>query len=481
MNHKLKATDIVLIDGAPHQVGTEIADRYREGDLIIGISGGHLLHVPQDDLLVANRAVTQSVEAFDLLKSVASDQISQFFHTFAQRLKDDAIFAKIKKCNEDDVASAVQRGRSTTRLTLTDVMRGDMISALHTWGNTPHVDGAALESVDHQGWSVTAAKSSLGVVAFVFEGRPNVFADATGVLRSGNTCVFRIGSDALGTAQAIVDLAVMPALESCGLPAGAVSLVESRSHASGWALFSDKRISLAIARGSGEAVSQLGAVARQFGIAVSLHGTGGAWMIAGEHADARWFSNVVVNSLDRKVCNTLNVCCIVRSRASVLVPLFVDAMNRAANLREVIAVIHADSASQKSMAGKAESIQMHDLSVDELSSEWEWENAPECALVIVNDIDEAISLFNQYAPAFIVSIISDNEAELDKVWRETNAPFVSNGMTRWVDGQFALNKPELGLSNWQNGRTFGRGGILSGDSVFSVRYRAQQHDSDLHR
>ena len=471
----------MLIDGAPHQVGTEIADRYREGDLIIGISGGHLLHVPQADLLVANRAVTQSVEAFDLLKSVASDQISQFFHTFAQRLKDDAIFAKIKKCNEDDVASAVQRGRSTTRLMLTDVMRGDMISALHTWGNTPHVDGAALESVDHQGWSVTAAKSSLGVVAFVFEGRPNVFADATGVLRSGNTCVFRIGSDALGTAQAIMDLAVMPALESCGLPAGAVSLVESRSHASGWALFSDKRISLAIARGSGEAVSQLGAVARQFGIAVSLHGTGGAWMIAGEHADARWFSNVVVNSLDRKVCNTLNVCCIVRSRASVLVPLFVDAMNRAANLREVIAVIHADSASQKLMAGKAESIQMHDLSVDELSSEWEWENAPECALVIVNDIDEAISLFNQYAPAFIVSIISDNEAELDKVWRETNAPFVSNGMTRWVDGQFALNKPELGLSNWQNGRTFGRGGILSGDSVFSVRYRAQQHDSDLHR
>ena len=481
MNHKLKATDIVLIEGAPHQVGTEIADRYREGDLIIGISGGHLLHVPQDDLLVANRAVTQSVEAFDLLKSVASDQISQFFHTFAQRLKDDAIFAKIKKCNEDDVASAVQRGRSTTRLMLTDVMRGDMISALHTWGNTPHVDGAALESVDHQGWSVTAAKSSLGVVAFVFEGRPNVFADATGVLRSGNTCVFRIGSDALGTAQAIMNLAVMPALESCGLPVGAVSLVESRSHASGWALFSDKRVSLAIARGSGEAVSQLGAVARQFGIAVSLHGTGGAWIIAGEHADAQWFNNVVVNSLDRKVCNTLNVCCIVRSRASVLVPLFVNAMNRAALLRDAVAVIHADSASQKFLAAPNESIQVHDLSVDELATEWEWENAPECSLVIVNDIDGAIALFNRYAPAFIVSIISDNEAELEKVWREANAPFVSNGMTRWVDGQFALNKPELGLSNWQNGRTFGRGGILSGDSVFSVRYRVQQHDADLHR
>jgi len=481
LNHKLKATDIVLIDGAPHQVGTEIADRYREGDLIIGISGGHLLHVPQADLLVAKDAVSRSVEAFDLLKSVSSEQISQFFHAFAQKLEDDAIFAKIKAFNEDDVASALQRGRSTTRLMLSDPMRSDMISALHTWGDTPHVDGSELESVDHQGWSVTAAKSSLGVVAFVFEGRPNVFADATGVLRSGNTCVFRIGSDALGTAQAIMNLAVLPALESCGLPVGAISLVESRSHASGWALFSDKRVSLAIARGSGEAVSQLGAVARQFGIAVSLHGTGGAWMIAGEHADAQWLSKVVVNSLDRKVCNTLNVCCIVRSRASELVPLFVDAMKRAALLRDAIAVIHADSASQELMADQIRSIEVHNLSVDELGTEWEWENAPECSLVIVNDVDEAIALFNQYAPSFIISIISDNEAELEKVWRETNAPFVSNGMTRWVDGQFALNKPELGLSNWQNGRTFGRGGILSGDSVFSVRYRALQHDADLHR
>lgn len=481
MNHTLKATDIVLIDGVPHPVGDEIADRYREGDLIIGLNGGHLLHVPQADLLVATRAVSQSVEAFDLLKSVTSEQISQFFHAFAQRLKDDAIFAKIKSSNENDVASALQRGRSTTRLMLSDVMRGDMISALHTWSGTPHVDGSALESVDHQGWSVTSAKSSLGVVAFVFEGRPNVFADATGVLRSGNTCVFRIGSDALGTAQAIMNHAVRPALESCGLPVGAVSLVESKSHASGWALFSDKRVSLAIARGSGEAVSQLGAVARQFGITVSLHGTGGAWMIAGEYADAQWLSKVVVNSLDRKVCNTLNVCCIVRSRARELVPLFVDAMKQAASLRDAIAVIHADLASQKLMAEQIESIRVHNLPLDELGSEWEWENAPECSLVIVSDVDEAIALFNQYAPSFIVSIISDNETEREKVWRETNAPFVSNGMTRWVDGQFALNKPELGLSNWQNGRTFGRGGILSGDSVFSVRYRVLQHDADLHR
>ena len=58
---------------------------------------------------------------------------------------------------------------------------------------------------------------------------------------------------------------------------------------------------------------------------------------------------------------------------------------------------------------------------------------------------------------------------------------VGNGFTRWVDGQFALDRPELGLSNWEHGRLLGRSGILSGDSVYTVRTRATQSDPDLHR
>ena len=121
------------------------------------------------------------------------------------------------------------------------------------------------------------------------------------------------------------------------------------------------------------------------------------------------------------------------------------------------------------------------LEQSDLATEWEWDNDPECSLVVVESIDEAIALFNQYAPKFIVSVISQDANDLQQVWRDTDAPFVGNGMTRWVDGQFALDKPELGLSNWQSGRILGRGGILSGDSVFSVRYLADQQDADLHR
>jgi len=81
----------------------------------------------------------------------------------------------------------------------------------------------------------------------------------------------------------------------------------------------------------------------------------------------------------------------------------------------------------------------------------------------------------------VVSIVSDDTCERDFTWRHVNAPFVGDGMTRWVDGQFALLRPELGLSNWQSGRMLGRGAILSGDSVHTVRYRVTQDDKDLRR
>ena len=58
----------------------------------------------------------------------------------------------------------------------------------------------------------------------------------------------------------------------------------------------------------------------------------------------------------------------------------------------------------------------------------------------------------------LASLISDDPAEHREFFDTLDAPFVGNGFTRWVDGQYALHRPELGLSNWQGGRLFGRGG-----------------------
>ena len=101
--------------------------------------------------------------------------------------------------------------------------------------------------------------------------------------------------------------------------------------------------------------------------------------------------------------------------------------------------------------------------------------------MIAESVDAAVEMFNAHSPSFVLSVISDDSAEVDVAWSKSNAPFFGDGMTRWVDGQYALRKPELGLSNWQNGRTFARGGILSGDSIYTVRYRVRQSDAEVKR
>ncbi|HAP75369.1 MAG TPA: glutamate-5-semialdehyde dehydrogenase, partial [Acidimicrobiaceae bacterium] len=111
----------------------------------------------------------------------------------------------------------------------------------------------------------------------------------------------------------------------------------------------------------------------------------------------------------------------------------------------------------------------------------EWDDVPEVAVVVVNDVAHAVELCNRFSPRFVASLISADAAEHDAFYRSVDAPFVGDGFTRWVDGQFALLQPELGLSNWQGGRLFGRGGVLSGDSVHTVRLRASVSDPELHR
>jgi glutamate-5-semialdehyde dehydrogenase len=352
-----------------------------------------------------------------------------------------------------------------------------------------------VDTRTHEGWSVEVRRAPLGVVAFVFEGRPNVFADAAGVVRTGNAAVFRIGSDALGTARAIVAHALHPALAEAGLPIGAITLLDSASRAAGWALFGDRRVALAVGRGSGPAVAQLGAVARQAGVAVSAHGTGGAWLVAGESTDVDRLRHTLVNSLDRKVCNTVNVCCIPRSRAADLVPVVVDALAEAATHRGTDGRLHVEVSStsyvEPAHFDRRVTIRRADgdhdepfasaVDAEQLATEWEWEQSPEITLVVVDDVAAAVRLCNRHSPRFIASLVSTDPAEHDRFYATVDAPFVGDGFTRWVDGQYALDTPELGLSNWEHGRLLARGAILSGDSVHTERYRASVDDPKIHR
>ena len=496
LEHLTAGMPIVYGGNRVTSVPEALAAAFRPGDQLVVVQRtGDLLHIPAAEHRRVEEAVAAAATAFGQLRSRSDEQITHFFARFGELLADDGAFAAIAAANASDVADARRRGRSTTRLELGPKMRRDMIDGLAVWRDQPGGRDDLVRTIEHAGWRIEERRAPLGVVGFVFEGRPNVFADATGVLRTGNTVVFRIGSDALRTANAIMGAAVFPALADAGLPAGAVSLLDTPSRAAGWALFSHPGLALAVARGSGQAVEQLGSVARQAGIPVSLHGTGGAWLVAGPSADRERLASVVLHSLDRKVCNTLNVCCIPAARAAELVPVVLRSLRAAAARRGVTAKLHVRRSSQayverssfedvvtvRRAHGDVQEPFAELLDDADLGREWEWEDSPELTLAVVGDVSEAIELFNRYSPRLCASIVAEDPAERDAFWAAVDAPFVGDGFTRWVDGQFALDAPELGLSNWEGGRLLGRSAVLSGSSVHSVRLRAIQYDPDLHR
>jgi glutamate-5-semialdehyde dehydrogenase len=473
------------------EVSANIAHAFRPGDALIVVEEAEqVLLVPAAERRIAHDAVSRAHVAFAAMRAADDDAITRFYEGFAQRLGDDDVWSAIAAANADDVAAAERRGRSTTRLAVHDRMRAEMIAGLHGWITTGSRRGHVMESLARNGFDIELVGAPLGVVAFVFEGRPNVLADATGVLRGGNSVVFRIGSDALHTAQTIMQTALTPALVAAGLPEGAVSLVQSAEHAAGWALFGDARLSLAVARGSGPSVALLGALARKAGVPVSLHGTGGAWIVmaaGGDPANGARLEAVIFDSLDRKVCNSLNTLCIPRSRAAELMPFVLRGLTRAGERLETtfkLHVVQGDEAAVPSELfsrdiavhrahGVVTEKQAESIAESELGREWEWERTPEVTLKLIDSTQHAVELFNRYSPQFVASLIGGSDAEMAQFYEQVNAPFVCDGHTRWVDGQKALDKPELGLSNWQWGRLFARGGVLSGDGVYTVRTRAR--------
>lgn len=479
MSADYRAGDRIVTNGTVYVLSEADASSLRDGGLFIQLPTRVEVVAP-DVVSLTRDAVTRAVHGFVELGSTPDEAITKFFHAFARRLSDDTIFAKVREANDADVDAARRAGKQVGRLVVDDKMRQGMIDSALVWAQSPVRKEDVVDTIVHEGWMVEKIASPLGVVAFVFEGRPNVCVDAAGVLRSGNSCVFRIGSDALRTASAILESCLYPALREHGLPEDAVVLVESAQRSAGLALFNDARVSLAVARGSGQAVRDLGSVARASGIAVSLHGTGGAWMLLGEHFDSRRLNATLLHSLDRKVCNTVNVVCVPDTAWVAAKQVIVDVFRSIAESRSTPCVVHLVAQDMSEFEGGT-GMEIRLARHEDLSTEWEWEDAPELFLVRTRSFDEGITLCNTYSPHFIVSIVSSEPDDLARAWQLVDAPFVGDGFTRWVDGQFALDKPELGLSNWQNGRTLARSGILSGDDIRTFRFRMTQTDDDLRR
>tara|TARA_A100001015_G_C15016230_1_gene725667 strand:+ start:297 stop:1805 length:1509 start_codon:yes stop_codon:yes gene_type:complete len=496
INHLTPGMQLIHDGNRLFTVDEELSKSFKVGDKLMFVTGfDSPILIPKFATDLVREKIKRSKVAFYDLASVGDDQLNQFYDAFADNLANDAIWDQIKEVNEADVSVAKEKGRSTTRLIASDQTRKNMIAGLIEFRDQELQRVDSIGQKYHEGWSVDLIKSPLGVVGFVFEGRPNVIADATGVLKSGNTALFRVGQDARQTANAILEHALYPALDAAKISRDVIQILNRSERSTAWALFSNPDLDLAVARGSGTAVRMLGGIAQQAGVPVSLHGTGGAWIMTNESTDPDRLKSAIIGSLDRKVCNTLNTLCILKSRVNELLPVAIDALASAADALGSRYKVHVETSSLDFIpserfdtevqierpGGTQTEHQFVEIATNQLGTEWMWESSPEISLVVVDDLNQSIELCNKYSPRFVTSLISENQLELMSFFNKINAPFVGNGMTRWVDGQYALHSPELGLSNWESGRFLARSAILSGDSVYTTRIKMNQVQVDLKR
>ena len=290
------------------------------------------------------------------------------------------------------------------------------------------------------GLEVSERRIPIGTVGANFEARPNVAVDVAGqLLKSLNTAVLRTGGAALRTVTVLVDEVLRPALESAGLPPGAVGLVRSPDREGARVLVTmPERIPLVILRGSGETTASLARLAAGHGVRTLAHAEGGGVLYFHSEADPQRALAMAEATLDRLgVCNRLNLALVDRGAVGLLPELITIFQEKGLEIRGTTRAI--------SVGGDA--VLPHDR--ERLG--YEWANEPEriatVSLDVVDDLDEALRIANEETSGLAAGIVTEEEQAANQFLDGYRGTAVFwHATTRFTDGFELTGAPETGIN-----------------------------------
>ena len=322
------------------------------------------------------------------------------------------------------------------RLSLSPERIEGMAQGIRDVVKLPSPVGKVLNRVERPGGLVIEKTSvALGVVAIIYESRPNVTSDAAALaLKSGNVCVLRCGKEAHRSAAAIVK-ALQKGLTSAGLPEDFVLLVEDTTRQSANELMtSDGYVDLLIPRGGPGLIN---ACVKNATVPCIQTGTGICHIYVDSSADPDMALNIIENAKTSRpsVCNAEEVLIVARDIAPSFLPRLKERLvdDRAENPVE----LRLDPEAQKIIDGTPAG--ENDFDTEFLDYI--------LAVKIVADVDEAIAHINRHSTGHSEAIVTSDATSAEKFTRGIDSSSVYvNASTRFTDGgEFGLGC-EMGIS-----------------------------------
>ena len=394
-------------------------------------------------------------------------QAEQFLRTASTASKDhgltqiaDALLehtAAILEANAKDIANGEQAGMSPAlldRLRLNEARIAGMAQGMREIVALPDPVGRVLSGGNRpNGLQIVKVAVPLGVVAVIFEARPNVTVDAAALcLKSGNAVILRGGKEAIHSNQAIA--AVMrAALEQAGLPQDCIQLVADTSRDSANELMRlNAYVDVLIHRGGGGLIR---AVVEHATVPVIETGVGNCHVYVDQAADLEMAAEIVFNAKTSRpsVCNACESLLVHRGIAEQALPL----IKRRLDEKQV--VLRGDKAACAILPG-IEAAQEADWSTEYLDYI--------LSVKVVGSIEEAIAHIGRYGTGHSECIVTQNYSAAEQFLNEVDAAAVYvNASTRYTDGgEFGFGA-EIGIST----QKLHARGPLGLSELTSVKYK----------
>ena len=383
--------------------------------------------------------IRKTKAAWSVLRDADAETKNRLLTAMAASLVEHT--AEILTCNEADLEAA--RGHISDvmldRLRLDEGRIAAMAEGIRATVKLPDHTGRILSETHHaNGMTIYKKQVPLGLVAIIYESRPNVTSDAAALaVKSGNVCVLRSGREAYRTAKAIVQ-ALKQGIAAAGGDAEIINIVDDTSHQSAADLMrANGLVDLLIPRGGAGLIRRC---VENATVPCIQTGTGICHVYVDQYADLQKALAIIVNAKTSRpsVCNAEEVCLVHQAVAEEFLPMLKQAL---VDDRQTAGAVPVELRLDQRAAAIIPGTPASETDFDTEFLDYI------LAVGVVDSVDEAVAHVLRHSTGHSDAIITENAENAQKFVDGTDSAAVYvNVSTRFTDGgEFGLGC-EMGIS-----------------------------------